>query len=371
MLGVPRTEKPMELTAATHPSGNFTKVPNDLIFHPVWQANRAAALYHVWCMMAAIAPRKGITSLKHLANILALRLDSKYSWETLKKHFAKMIHLGLLAKTEQGWELRLPETVEKLPKPSEKKPKPVEKEIIEELREEPARTRCEMSTNDRWEVIRSTWNTYKPDNFQALKEKKDGLLFAALETHTRHLKIDRTQYGAFIKTVCAALKDSDWWTKKPGMTARNVFGMTVELEDRKLQSVQRLYAEAKSNTSGFDHRNDAQVRKWYKKAMPEKKHEFINKSVIHRIEVEEGPMIPAIESYCRIEIHGENGGVLHPEDEELLKKIKINPAWYTGTVEDCTIPIRMYYVKGNPDPTNWTYRHDYTLLHNLPSAPIK
>ena len=357
----------MQLTIWEEPTQNFTKIPNDLIFHPVWRTNRASALYHIWCMLAALAPRQGIESLKHLSHILAQRLEGEYSRETLKKHVSKMIHLGLLVKTPEGWQLCLPEEAKTLPKPKVKPEPEPQKEIIEELREEPARARCSMSTADRWAAIRTAWNTYKPDNFAELKEKKDQLLFMALETHTRHLKIDRTQYGAFIKTVCAALKANDWWTKRPGMTARNVFGMGVEIEDRKLQNVQRLYFEAKEETSGFDHRNDDQIRAWYRKAMPENKKEAIDKATIHRITVKKGPHIPAIEAYCRLERYGENAACLNTEDEEYLEEFgPIDPAWHTGAA-----PIRVYYIEGRPDPTNWTFKHERDGLRNLPSAPIK
>ena len=76
----------MELGSDFVTSGNYTKVPNDLIFHPVFRVHRAGALLHVWLMLASMAPRRGIQSQKHLANILAQKLGAEYSWETLKSH---------------------------------------------------------------------------------------------------------------------------------------------------------------------------------------------------------------------------------------------------------------------------------------------
>ena len=320
-------------------------------------------------MLASMAPRRGIQSQKHLANILAQKLGAEYSWETLKSHINKMVKLGLLAKTNDGWTVTIPEGVVEIVKP-EPKHEPPQKEIIEELNKAPARKRCALSTQERWEIIRQAWNTYKPEGFEVLKETKDKALFAALESHTRHMKIARTEYGPFIKRVCLGLAQNDWWmdkAKKNGpIKATSVFGRTVDLEDRKLKSVQSLHNAVADEVSGFDHRNDQQVLAWYKKAMPGSA-EFLEKGEVHRIEVEEGPMIPAIESYCMIQRKGENGGILNTEDEEMIAKFgEINSAWHTGQA-----PIRVYYLKNRPDPTNWTYRHDYDGLRNLPTAPIK
>lgn len=361
-----------ELVIEGDTTSNFTKVSNELIFHPVFRTNRAAACLHLWLMLSAIAPRS-FHSLQELCEAISVRFDGKgdYNFFTLRKHLDRMVELGLLIRGHSTYALCIPDPndVVKL----EKKPKavkpPKEKDIVKGLEQEPRRQRCAISTADRWSMIQKAWNTYKPDNFLALKDSKDDMLFAALETHTKHLKIDRKEYPAFIKIVCASLKKNEWWSSKPSMRAHSVFGIGVQVEDKKLRNVERLYQESKKNTSVFDIEDDNQVRRWYDKALTESYRHLVpnpQEAKVYRITQPSGPDIYALEVYCRQQVMGEGGGILDPEMEARLAKMDIRPEWHA----DSNI-IRVYYLPDSVEPVSWSYKQTLSRLRTLPSEPIK
>jgi hypothetical protein len=62
----------------------------------------------------------------------------------------------------------------------------------------------------------------------------------AVELQAKRLKVKREDYAEFVKSICRGLKADEWWSQKT-LKVSNVFGYSANIEDKKFQSVEKLW----------------------------------------------------------------------------------------------------------------------------------
>lgn len=123
-----------------------------------------------------------------------------------------------------------------------------------------------VSQKQSMQEIAEAWNKYKPANWTTASAKMNPGTFIAIETQGKKLGIERPDYPDMVRRVCLAAGIDDWWKDKT-FKLSNVFGFGAELEDRKFESVEKLYKEGgsrKAEASAFDSSPDGMLE-WYQK----------------------------------------------------------------------------------------------------------
>ena len=67
----------------------------------------------------------------------------------------------------------------------------------------------------------------------------------AVEVQAKRLNVERQEYGEFVKAVCRGLKADEWWASK-SFKVSNVFGYSTNIEDKKFQSVEKLWKQGQT-----------------------------------------------------------------------------------------------------------------------------
>lgn len=210
-------------------SDGFTRVPNAL-----FSLNLTPAMERAWIRLASLD--RGDFSLDY-RNLESIAAAIGYNRSALFRVMKDMREAGLIAKTNDDYHLLIPANVER-----KVKPEPVVEEvetIQEELAKEPRRVNT-MSEADAKKIFVETWNEFKPASYMEERKSMNPATWIAVELQAKRLKVKREDYAEFVKSVCRGLKADDWWNQKT-FKVSNVFGYSANIEDKKFQSVEKLW----------------------------------------------------------------------------------------------------------------------------------
>lgn len=222
---------PMRVVRPDCSSDGFTRVPNAL-----FSLNLTPAMERAWIRLASLDRGDYSAEFKNLESIAE---TLGYNRSALFRVMKDLKEAGLLVKTNDEYQLRIiSEPIERKTKPTPVVEEPVET-IAEELAKEPRRVNT-MSEAEAKAIFVETWNTYKPDSYMEERKSMNPATWIAVELQAKRLKIKREDYAEFTKAVCRGLRTDDWWNSK-AFKVSNVFGYSAEVEDKKFQSVEKLW----------------------------------------------------------------------------------------------------------------------------------
>ena len=210
-------------------SDGFTRVPNALFL-----LNLTPAMERAWIRLASLD--RGDFSLDY-KNLESVAAAIGYNRSALFRVMKDMRDAGLIVKTNDNYHLLIPANVERKVKPD-----PVVEEvetIQEELAKEPRRVNT-MSEADAKKIFVETWNEYKPASYIDERKSMNPATWIAVELQAKRLKVKREDYAEFVKSICRGLKADEWWSQK-AFKVSNVFGYSANIEDKKFQSVEKLW----------------------------------------------------------------------------------------------------------------------------------
>lgn len=148
-----------------------------------------------------------------------------------------MRNSGLIDTKGDDLVLRLPDQA---PAPAE----PEQDSIAQEMVEAKPRKNT-MSSKDAMDLVVNVWNEHKPESWVSEGKTLNPAVWIAFETQAKRLKVEREAYGDFLKAICRALKADEWWSSK-SMKLTNVFGFSANIQDKKFQTVEKLYKQGQS-----------------------------------------------------------------------------------------------------------------------------
>jgi biotin operon repressor len=134
------------------------------------------------------------------------------------------------------------------PKPQVKpQPKPVEEEVPTIAAEQEAAPRRKNTVNEKEAktAFVNAWNANKPATYLEERFSMNPATWIAVETQAKRLKVERQDYTDFVKAVCRGLKADEWWAAK-SFKVSNVFGYSANIEDKKFQSVEKLWKQGQT-----------------------------------------------------------------------------------------------------------------------------
>jgi DNA-binding transcriptional regulator YhcF (GntR family) len=260
----------------------YHKTPKPFTHHPMWQTSAQAM--HTLLQMYDFGEGWDFDSREQLAKQLGKNSN------TLERHWKKLTDAGLIRWSSGKLELYPFADGSELPEVAEERAPEIEEDlsIAEEVAKKAKRPSTGMSQADRWEAIKLAWNTHKPEGYMQLDGRINLPALIAVETQTKRLGIDRDDYDTFIGAVLRGAAADSWWSSKE-LKLTQVFGFGADLEDKKFESVERLYkAGLKSSPAPkgdlIDWTNDQQVLR----AADLSVHNGIVHSRVSRIRVKEG-----------------------------------------------------------------------------------
>lgn len=234
------------------PSGNFTKVPNELI-----RSDLPHSLKVAWITLASLC-RSGETELyrrgvKDIADELGMPYTTLHNTITkLKKHGAVRVDRG---------ELELIVPTEESLKYAE------EHSIAEEVSEQP-NVKSGVTKDEAVEMIKKAWNEGKPEGYLLSDGNLHPSLFIAIETQRKRNGLERPQVGEFVEQVCRGLNADAWWSKQT-MKISSVFGWGAP-RDKQFENVEKLYKAGGKVEKKVDFENDTDIlARYYEKGRTE------------------------------------------------------------------------------------------------------
>ena len=257
----------MRIIAPT-PEGNFTLVPNELLFSDMEPAQKIT-----WMQLASLT-RKGESPVfaRKLTGI-AEELDT--CPRALRRMANILAGLGAAAKEYDDLVLTIP-TAESIEKEEDKS-------ISNEIQEQPKRKPSGVDQTTAWESIKEAWNRSKPDDYYRLDGKVQLPQFIAIESQAKRLGVERSNYGPFVSQVLRGACADDWWSKRE-MKISGIFGYSAKIPDNKFTNVEKLYKlGGKAPDVKFSLRDDNSVLRWFNEKDPEQ-----GWSTIERLKMEEG-----------------------------------------------------------------------------------
>jgi len=266
-------------------------------------------------------------------NLESIAESIGYNRSSLFRIIKDMKEIGLVVKANDVYRLEVPETIpEKRIQPQKAPPKPEpevveEKTIGEELAEEPRR-RNSVSEADAKAIFVETWNTHKPESYMDERKSMNPATWIAIELQAKRLKVERQDYAEFVKSICRGLRADDWWNEKT-FRVSNVFGYSANIEDKKFQSVEKLWkaGQTKEAKSAAFAGSTADFLDWYNsKGFP-------------------------VKTVVTLEVSDWNEG--HIKEQEIL----------TSSEVDRSI-ARVYYADGKP--VYWSGKMNQKALYYLP-----
>lgn len=302
---------------------SFTRVPNALFL-----ASLTPAMERAWIRLASLDHGDYSRSYRNLESIAEA---IGYNRSALFRVMKDLKDAGFLAKNNDDLHLFIPSG------PFEKKTKkPVQSvellpenipSISEELAAEPKRVNS-MSEKEAKTLFLITWNKFKPESY--LEERSlNPATWIAIELQAKRLKVSREDYEIFVKTICLGLKADEWWASK-SFRPSNIFGYSANIEDKKFQSVEKLYkqGQTKEARSAAFSGSKLDFLEWYNS---------------------KGFPVQTIEAH---EVADWNEG--QEKEQELLTRSK--------TVDRSV--ARVYYAKGKP--VFWSGKMNQSSLYYLP-----
>lgn len=246
MLGAPRQALVTRILLPTA-GQRFVRVPIELL-----EANLPAACERLWIRLASL--NRGPYSLDYktyeeVACAVGTTKSSMYA-------NLKILH-------EAGWVNRKgPDLILEIPHVVEEE----NEGFAEQVAAQPKRKPSGVTQPNSMKEIAAAWNKYKPAKWTTISPKMNPGTFIAIETQAKKLGIARPDYPEMIKRICLAASVDEWWKEKT-LKPSNVFGFGANLEDRKFETVEKLYKEGsseKAEAAAFDSSPDGMLE-WYRK----------------------------------------------------------------------------------------------------------
>ena len=242
----------MKIIAPT-PEGNFTLVPNELLFSDLEPAQKVA-----WMQLASLT-RKGESPV-FARKITGVAEELEVCPRALRRMANLLIGLGAAAKEYDDLILTVP-TAESIKEQEDKS-------VSNEIQEQPKRKPSGVNQNEAWELIKEAWNREKPDPFFRLDGKVQLPQFIAFESQAKRLGIERPGYGKFAAQVLRGASADDWWSKRE-MKISGIFGYSASIPDNKFTNVEKLYKlGGKTPDTKFSLRDDTAVLRWFNEKDP-------------------------------------------------------------------------------------------------------
>jgi len=241
----------MKLLRPEGDKNNYVRIPTAL-----FDLNLPAAQERLWIRLASLERgdfTEDYPNLDSLADATGVTRSSFY------RILKDMRRLGLLEARGDDLMLLLPTSVE-IP---EKATKPSIETMAEEVAAEPRRQNT-VKAKDAQQVVVETWNQHKPENYISEGKSMNPAVWVAFETQAKRLKIEREDYAEFVKAICRGLRADEWWASK-AMKLTNVVGFSANLEDKKFQSVEKLYktGQTRQAKSAAFSSSDQDFLDWY------------------------------------------------------------------------------------------------------------
>jgi hypothetical protein len=303
-------------------SDGFTRIPNAL-----FELNLTPSMERAWVRLATLDRgdfSKDFSNLENIAEAIG------YNRSALFRVIKEMKDAGLVIKANDVYQLTIPgEPLEKKipqPKPQAEKPQE-EKTIGEELAEEPRRVN-KMSEAEAKQIFVETWNQHKPESYMDERKSMNPATWIAIELQAKRLKVERQGYAEFVKSICRGLRADDWWNEKT-FRVSNVFGYSANIEDKKFQSVEKLWkaGQTKEAKSAAFTGSTTDFLDWYNsKGFP-------------------------VKTVVTLEVSDWNEG--HTKEQEIL----------TSSEVDRSV-ARVYYSDGKP--VYWSGKMNQKALYYLP-----
>ena len=242
----------MKIIAPT-PEGNFTLVPNELLFSDLEPAQKVA-----WMQLASLT-RKGESPV-FARKVTGVAEELGVCPRALRRMANLLISLGAAAKEYDDLVLTVP-TAESIKEQEDKS-------VSNEIQEQPKRKPSGVSQSEAWELIKEAWNREKPDAFFRLDGKVNLPQFIAFESQAKRLGIERPDYGKFTAQVLRGASADDWWSKRE-QKIHSIFGYSASIPDNKFTNVEKLYKlGGKAPDTKFSLRDDTAVLRWFTEKDP-------------------------------------------------------------------------------------------------------
>lgn len=315
----------MRIIRPSDQGDGFTRIPNAL-----FSANLTPAMERAWIRLCSLDRgdySASFSSLEAIAQAIGYNRSALFrAIKALEEHGCLVRKNGDLTLAIPGEPLAKPE-----PKPQPVVEKPVAEELptIAEEMESAPRRKNSVSEKEAKTAFVNAWNANKPATYLEERLSMNPATWIAVEIQAKRLKVERQDYTEFVKDVCRGLRADDWWSSK-SFKVSNVFGYSANIEDKKFQSVEKLWkqGQTKEAVRATFTGSAADFIEWYNsKGFPVK--------TIEAIKVEDW----------------EQG---HNKEQELLEK--------SESVDRSA--ARVYYADGKP--VYWSGKMSQRALYYLP-----
>lgn len=231
---------------------NYVRIPTAL-----FQLNLPPAQERLWIRLASLERgdfSEDYENLDALADATGLPRSSFY------RNLRDMRRLGLVRESREDLELLLPQAVEL---PAKQAAKVKELSIAEEVNLGPRRVNT-MKAKEAQQAVIEAWNKHKPENWITEGKSMNPGVWIAFEAQAKRLNIKREDYVDMVVTICRGLKADEWWSSK-SMKLTNVFGFSANIEDKKFQTVEKLWkqGQTKEAKSAAFQGTPADFLEWY------------------------------------------------------------------------------------------------------------
>ena len=250
----------MNLTTDLEIEGNFTRIPNEVLDSD----DLNDAEFRMWCRM--LRQIKGKTpahfkSAKEVSQALGL---GDTACRTRRRSLTKKGYL-----TTDGGSICVTIPADDFVPQGEL--------LIDEVVEEPNRKPSGVTEKDAMLAISEAWNNNKPENFISCTKRLRPEAFWAIETQAKRLKIERPQYGKFVKQVMKGACQDEWLSKQT-WKIHNMFGWfdpkVRAIDDKKVVRVEELYKKGQVLPDVFNW-TDPEIFAWYAEAVPDREFDRI------------------------------------------------------------------------------------------------
>lgn len=266
------------------PENDFTRIPNSLLSCPLSTGEKVT-----WIQLMSLC-RNGISGelprgCRQASEALGLEYGS------FVKAVKRLRTAGGLVEEDDCWRLVVPDQrITAAIKPAQELQPSIAREVQQQERRKPSG----IKAKDSWQAMREAWNKEKPEAWTDFGASFNNPVFIAIETQAKKLGIERSGYAGFVAEVCRGAGADNWW-KERTMKPSNIFGLGVEIDDKKFLNVEKLRNLGKKAPKLFSWDDDYSVFSWYAEACP-----GVEFKSIQRIE------LPTLDDCWQHDWNGEN-----------------------------------------------------------------